>query len=141
MESNNNLSMHPVDLVGRAVTYLAGVFQAGGGDQDWEAAREQSSLIVPTAIDLPADAAQVSCSAGFTAVTTADGAVYAFGLNGMGQCGVGHTSNNVWKPTPVTGLSGEFAPGKRVDVPQSHPIQQTALGLPAPIRKLLDRTQ
>ena len=60
---------------------------------------------------------------------TADGVVYAFGLNGMGQCGFGHTSNNVWKPKSVTGLSSEFATGKRVDLPQSYPIQQTALGL------------
>ena len=36
------------------MTYLSSVFKAGGGDQDWEAAREQSCLIVPVAIDFPA---------------------------------------------------------------------------------------
>ena len=73
----------------------------------------------------------VSCSAGITAITTAMGCVYTFGLNGIGQCGVGNPSNNVWQPSRVTGLSREFCGrGYRATVlPQSYPIQQTALGL------------
>jgi Regulator of chromosome condensation (RCC1) repeat len=125
--TEDNRSLHPVDLVGRAVTYLSNIFKSD--EHDWEAAREQSCMVVPTAIDLPEHPTAVACSAGFTAVTTVDGSVYTFGLNGMGQCGVGHTSNNVWTPAPVTGLSREFASGQRVDLPQSHPIQQTVLGL------------
>jgi len=35
----------------------------------------------------------------------------------------------VWTPSAVTGLSSEFAAGKRVDLEQSHPITSAVLGL------------
>lgn len=71
----------------------------------------------------------VACGAGLTAVTCADGRVYTFGLNGMGQCGIGRDSNNVWTPTAVTGLSSQVTGEDRTTLRQSHPIQTTALGL------------
>ena len=71
----------------------------------------------------------VSCGAGLTAVTCADGRIYTFGLNGMGQCGIGRDSNNVWTPTAVTGLSSQVTGEDRTTLRQSHPIQTTALGL------------
>jgi Regulator of chromosome condensation (RCC1) repeat len=82
----------------------------------------------PIPNDIPV---HVTCSAGITAFTTTMGCVYTFGLNAIGQCGIGKTSNNVWEPSRVTGLSREFcARGYRAtDLPQSYPIQQTALGL------------
>jgi Regulator of chromosome condensation (RCC1) repeat len=82
----------------------------------------------PIPNDIPV---HVTCSAGITAVTTALGCVYTFGLNGIGQCGIGNPSNNVWEPKRVTGLSREFcATGYRATgLPQSYPIQQTVLGL------------
>jgi Regulator of chromosome condensation (RCC1) repeat len=121
-------SLHPVDLVDRIVTYLSGMAKPNP-DQDWEAARKHSFLVVPTVIDVPESPVQVVSSAGITAVVAESGALYTFGLNGMGQCGVGHTSNNVWIPSAVTGLSREFATGRRVDLPQSYPIHQAGLGL------------
>jgi alpha-tubulin suppressor-like RCC1 family protein len=72
----------------------------------------------------------VVCGAGTTAVLDDQGRLYMFGLNAYGQCGVGHASNNVWRPTRVTGLSTEFSSGRtRADLSQSHAIQQVALGL------------
>jgi hypothetical protein len=71
----------------------------------------------------------VACGAGVTAVTCADGRVYTFGLNGMGQCGIGRDSNNVWTPTAVTGLSSQVTGEDRTTLRQSHPIQTTAMGL------------
>jgi hypothetical protein len=87
--------------------------------------------IDPTMIvthDVPVN---VTCTAGVTAITTAQGYIYTFGLNGIGQCGIGDPSNNVWSPSRVTGLSREFsAAGYRATaLPQSFPIQQTCLGL------------
>lgn len=142
--------MNPVNWVGRAVTFLSDAFHSNS-NPDWEIAREHSFLTVPTVVDLTMNhktnhdnsynsrqseeedddfsPVQVACSAGLTAVTTASGAVLTFGLNGMGQCGIGQTSNNVWTPSRVTGLSREFAASNRIDLPQSHPIQHTALGL------------
>jgi alpha-tubulin suppressor-like RCC1 family protein len=119
-------SMNPIDLIGRAVTSLSEMF---GSEQDWDSARKQSYLASLTEIPMKEPAAAVSCSAGFSAVTTTSGAVYTFGLNGMGQCGIGYTSNNVWTPSAVVGLSSEFATGKRVDLEQSYPITSAVLGL------------
>ena len=78
--------------------------------------------------DVPID---VACTAGVTAITTAQGYVYTFGLNGIGQCGIGDPCNNVWTPTRVTGLSRQFsAAGYRATaLSQSFPIHQTCLGL------------
>jgi hypothetical protein len=50
-------------------------------------------------------------------------------LNDFGQCGVGYSSNNVWRPTKVTGLSTEFSYGPRELLIQSNPIVQVSMGL------------
>ena len=138
--SYRNLGLNPIDLIGRAVTYLSDVFQDDKDTPDWNAARKQSYLIVPTAVstghyyDTEAAAVvveQVSCGAGVTALIMSDGSLRMFGLNAMGQCGIGHSSgnHNVWTPTQVTGLSSDFAPGQRADLPQSYPVQHVSLGL------------
>jgi alpha-tubulin suppressor-like RCC1 family protein len=73
---------------------------------------------------------QVACSAGLTAVIGASGTLYTFGLNGFGQCGIGESTNNVWAPTAVTGLSTEFAAdGPRSEMHQQHAVTSVALGL------------
>jgi hypothetical protein len=130
--AHDPVALHPVSLVGRAVTYLSQVFQKPGvTPEDWEEARRQSFLPSLAPVRLPRGEvpAQVACSAGLTAVACRSGGLYAFGLNGIGQCGVGYGSNNVWGPERVTGLSSEFAEGPRAELGQSHPIRRVALGL------------
>lgn len=125
----------PTDIVGRVVTFLSDIFLSGT-ETDWEAARQQSSMITWTPLeDLFPEVISVviECGAGSTAVVgETTGALYMFGLNGMGQCGIGTTSNNVWTPTAVTGLSRKIdsthTGTERVKVKQSHPIQSVALG-------------
>ena len=135
-------SWHPVDLIGRTIQYMSEMFLKD--THNWDQMREQSFLTSPTEILIPAKVKKkkasnnttpnappvaVSCGAGVTAVTCADGLVYTFGLNGMGQCGVGEESNNVWTPTAVTGLSSEFAMADRALLAPSHPVRQTVMGL------------
>ena len=123
---------NPTELVAGFVTALADAFSPDS--KDWETARQQSILPKLTAVsagnlesgDYPV---QVACSAGFSALLTKKGYLYAFGLNGYGQCGIGVTNNNVWQPTRVTGLSSEFAQVPRAEMEQSFPIIQAALGL------------
>jgi alpha-tubulin suppressor-like RCC1 family protein len=125
-------SMDPTSLVGRFVTYLSDTF-LDQPEAHWDQAREHSFLPALTRIPLPEDdqaPVSVSCSAGLTAVLTRSGRLYTLGLNQYGQCGNGHTSNNVWTPQLVTGLSSEVATqGPRSDLPQSSPITQVSLGL------------
>ena len=148
-DGSGSISLHPGDIIGGAITYMAEIFIKE--KQDWDLAREHSFLTTLTAIPMPEDEVEfdataiaannsqnnnhsnpvaVSCSAGVTLVQCADGTLRAFGLNGMGQCGTGRDSNNVWTPTRVTGLSSEFAAAvPRHELPQSHPIRQAVLGL------------
>ena len=180
------VSFNPIHFVGQVITTLSKAFGNPKKDPDWDAARDQSFLIVPTPLPLPFDTTttattsttiasttsntpaitsntpattttttsdtadsllfwtddpaapapndvpiQVAGAAGLTAVTTAHGHVYTFGLNGMGQCGIGDSSNNVWTPSRVTGLSREFSGAgyRATTLPQSYPIAQVCLGL------------
>jgi hypothetical protein len=109
--SDESLSMAPTALVGRFVTFLTEILQPMEKQKEWELGAQYSMLptLQPVALpdnDIPV---QVACSAGLTAVIGASGTLYTFGLNGFGQCGIGESTNNVWVPTAVTGLSTEFA--------------------------------
>jgi hypothetical protein len=127
--SKGNKSLHPVDLIGRILSFLSDQFIADV--EDWETAAMHSFLKSFTELSIPTDDSPVSvrCSAGLSAVLSESGKLYTFGLNGHGQCGLGYQSTNVWKPGSVTGLSTEFATGKRSELEQSHPIVSVALGL------------
>jgi Regulator of chromosome condensation (RCC1) repeat len=72
---------------------------------------------------------EVFCSAGVTTILMKSGCLYSMGVNIYGQCGVGYTSNNVWFPERVPGLSTEPAPPLRTMLQQSYPITSVALGL------------
>lgn len=126
-----DLRIHPSALVGRFVTWMADIFQTEQQQREWEIGARFSMLPTWTPLELPNDdtPAAVACSAGLTAVVGKSGKLYTVGLNGFGQCGIGRTSNNVWQPTEVTGLSTEFAQGPRAEMPQEHGIQNVALGL------------
>jgi Regulator of chromosome condensation (RCC1) repeat len=161
---NNTISLNPIDMIGQTLTFLTKIFGNPKKDPDWDAARDQSYLIVLTMIPLPFDSTtmvattgstttadtttlpatidpttpvlndvpmDVVCTAGVTAVTTARGYVYTFGLNGIGQCGTGDPCNNVWIPSRVTGLSRQFSGAgyRATSLPQSYEIQQVCLGL------------
>ena len=131
-DDNQNLSMAPTALVGRFVTFLTEILQPLEKQKEWELGAQYSMLptLQPVALpdnDIPVE---VACSAGLTAVIGASGTLYTFGLNGFGQCGIGESTNNVWVPTPVTGLSTEFAAdGPRSEMPQQHAVTSVALGL------------
>jgi hypothetical protein len=120
------------DIVGAPIAILSNIFLP---DTDWDAARRQSQMADWTPFDdalLPEPPVHVSCSAGVTAVTTTGGILFAFGLNSIGQCGTGETSNNVWVPAAVTGLSrADDDPDVKVRMilEQSHPVISSALGL------------
>lgn len=62
-------------------------------------------LQVPTTVRLPPGeiAIMVACGAGITGVVCKSGALYAFGLNGYGQCGQGVENLQIWNPTRVQG--------------------------------------
>lgn len=155
VHARDTRSLTPTDLVGRIITYLSDVFLSSS---DWEVARRQSSMVHWTPLERQsqqptehhssmelnrkdttiekrsADSVDealvdVQCSAGLTALLTESGKLYTFGLNGMGQCGVGSTSNNVWTPTPVVmqPSQGEKVGDDADDAPH-HPITQVALG-------------
>jgi hypothetical protein len=124
--------MDPTSAVGRLVTYLSESF-LDQSEEHWDKARTNSFLPRLTQVSLPSSyhvPISVSCSAGLTAVVTESGHLYALGLNQFGQCGNGRTSNNVWTPTLVTGLSSEVATGgPRSALPQSFPVTSVSLGL------------
>ena len=131
----SDAGVDPTSLVGRLVSWLSETFQLDEVE-DWEVARQQSLMPQLTRVELPSVdgepliPASVTGSAGFTAVLTTDGRLYTFGLNGYGQCGIGKTSNNVWQPQPVMGLSFDFAfGGPRSEMEASYPIKSVALGL------------
>jgi hypothetical protein len=131
-DGSQNLSMAPTALVGRFVTFLTEILQPLEKQKEWELGAQYSMLPTLQPVPLPDDdiPVQVACSAGLTAVIGASGTLYTFGLNGFGQCGIGESTNNVWAPTPVTGLSTEFAAdGPRSEMPQKHAITSVALGL------------
>jgi len=71
----------------------------------------------------------LDASAGLTALVDPNGTLLTFGLNHHGQCGVGQSSNNVWTPSPVMGLSSVFAHDGRESQTQEHAICQVSLGL------------
>lgn len=54
----------------------------------------------PMQVDLR-NVKSVACSAGLTAVVTLDGAVYCFGVNKFGQCGLPKETQHVYQPTRV----------------------------------------
>lgn len=133
--SSSDPTWNPSELLGRTVSWLSHTFTPGV--EDWDSARLQSSMPYFTSIalddsieaqvEVPVD---VVCSAGFTAVRMESGSLYTFGLNGMGQCGVGYTSANVWRPQKVTGLSFDIVPNTpRAELAQTFPIVDVALGL------------
>jgi len=138
--SSGGAGLDVTSLVDRFIALASEVFQLSD-TEDWDAARRHSFLTTFTEIELPETMTEdgevvvdrpvsVQCSAALTAVLTERGNVYAFGQNGYGQCGIGRTSNNVWKPARVLGLSSEFAfGGPRSELPQTHPVTQVALGL------------
>ena len=123
----------PTELVASLVSWLSDSLSPES--QEWEAARQQSVLARLTMMDLHDETADedypvsVACSAGFSAYITNQGHLYTFGLNGYGQCAIGETTNNVWLPQRVTGLSSEFANIPRSEMEQTYPIAQVALGL------------
>lgn len=105
---DDNQGADPTSLVGRFITWLSDSLLSDA--EDWDKARELSILASLSPVELPHGEIPVivKCSAGLTAVLSSSGRVYTFGLNAYGQCGVGFTSNNVWKPQRVVGL--EFDP-------------------------------
>jgi alpha-tubulin suppressor-like RCC1 family protein len=123
-------SVHPIALIGRLITWLAIRFKYP--TTELEAARRHSIFPELAEIALPDSEvpSSVSCSAALTAIVTESGKVYAFGLNGFGQCGIGMTSNHVWNPSlPLRGLTSEFANQPRGEMEQSYPVVDVALGL------------
>ena len=58
----------------------------------------------PRPVVLPCAARQVSCPGNSTLALTADGRVWAWGLNSGGRLGVGLTVATVTTPKQVTGL-------------------------------------
>jgi alpha-tubulin suppressor-like RCC1 family protein len=78
---------------------------------------------------------QVACGPGFLAFVEESGALYTMGVNNRGQCGTGTTSNNIWIPEPVRGLSMTTLPigggdkiSDKIASEQDQPIVQVALG-------------
>jgi hypothetical protein len=124
--------LDPTSLVGRLVSFLSESF-LDQPEEHWEKARANSFLPQLALVPLPESdqvPVSVSCSAGLTAVVTQSGSLFTFGLNQFGQCGNGQTSNNVWTPALVTGLSSDVATqGPRSALPQSSPITSVSLGL------------
>lgn len=122
---------NPTEMVGSLVTWLSDSLSPD--TKDWETARSQSILSALTSVEVAEgnvhQPVAVACSAGFSAFITKEGHLYAFGLNGYGQCGSGYTVNNIWHPTRVTGLSSDFANVPRAQMEQSFPITQVELGL------------
>lgn len=134
---------YPVETVGSIVNWLSDALTPGV--QDWEYARKLSSIASFVDVDVGLDQtfnhqksdenifheniSEVYCSAGFTVLRTNLGCLYAFGLNGSGQCGVKASNNNVWKPTKVAGLSSESVISNHSESDQSLPIVSVALGL------------
>lgn len=98
----------------------------------WELAKQYSIMSELEEVEMPNYDApgRVVASGGLTAVVgQAGGTLYTMGLNNRGQCGVGYTSNNVWVPQQVMGLSEGFAAEGREYMHQAYPISQVALGL------------
>jgi len=78
---------------------------------------------------------QVACGPGFLAFIGESGSLYTMGVNNRGQCGTGTTSNNVWTPESVRGLSTTSLPigggdtiSDKIASEQDQPIVQVALG-------------
>lgn len=137
LDARETQSLHPTDIIGRTITFFSDIFLK---DTDWETARQQSALSEWTPVELPEPPIHVSCSAGVTAVTGASGKLYTFGMNAMGQCGIGAACNNVWEPKQVTGLSrasDETVSTERMELEQSHPIVTSALGLQRTFRAFI----
>jgi Regulator of chromosome condensation (RCC1) repeat len=155
-EYNGN-ALNPVETLGAIVNWLSDTLTPEV--QDWDYARRLSSI--PSFVNIEVNLEQfpststgsqqqsfddivndniseVYCSAGFTVIRTNLGSLYAFGLNGLGQCGIGYTSNNVWKPTRVVGLclSSDTGNVDDLETDQMFPIVSVALGLQ---RKSTDR--
>ncbi|CAB9497614.1 regulator of chromosome condensation [Seminavis robusta] len=98
----------------------------------WELAKTYSILSELEEVEMPNYDAPLSvvASAGLTAVLgQVGGTLYTMGLNNRGQCGIGYSSNNVWVPQQVMGLSDDYATHGREYLYQAFPVSQVALGL------------
>lgn len=123
---------NPTDAIGHLVDWLSDIFTPKS--EDWHMARHHSiqAELTPMplgfveGVEYPVS---VACSAGFSVYISNLGNLYAFGLNGYGQCGSGEASNNVWIPQRITGLSSAFASVPRAEMEQSFPVKSVALGL------------
>lgn len=97
----------------------------------WELAKQLSIMSELEEVEIPNYDApgHVVASAGLTAVVgQVGGSLYTMGLNNRGQCGVGYTSNNVWVPQQVMGLSEDYAASGREYLYQAFPIDHATLG-------------
>jgi Regulator of chromosome condensation (RCC1) repeat len=62
LKNNDTISLNPIDMIGNTLTFLSKLFGNPQKDPDWNAARDQSYLIVPTSIPLPFDTTRTSSS-------------------------------------------------------------------------------
>ena len=117
-------------MISSAIGWATGV--NSNDDEKWESAEQQSNLHDWTEVSAPNESSfnQVVSSAGFSTVLGASGTIYSFGVNSRGQCGVGTTSNNIWTPQPVVGLSStsKNKPASHM-AEQEDPIASISLGL------------
>jgi hypothetical protein len=80
--SNTNttiISLNPIDMIGRTLTFLSKLFGNPETDPDWDVARDQSYMIVPTNIPLPFETTKTvttpSSSSANTATTSTNDAL------------------------------------------------------------------
>jgi hypothetical protein len=95
----------------------------------WLSPRDKPGGAVPLPVAVPGfplgeRAVQVACGAGLTAARTHTGALYLFGLNAYGQCGVGVETITEFAPTRVLGAL-DPSPLPRVDAPRPPPKAET----------------
>jgi len=84
---------------------------------------------IPVAVSgLPPDerVAQVACGAGLTAARAESGALYLFGLNAYGQCGVGLETMTEFSPTRALGALDPTPPPLPGAPPPMLPIAESA---------------
>lgn len=128
------------NLIGWATGNLGG--DAAADKETWKIAEKFSLLDDWTKVDITSKRIgndtrikQVACGPGFLAVIAECGSLYTMGVNNRGQCGTGTTTNNIWTPQPVRGLSmtsasiggGDKASDERA-AEQDQPIVQVSLG-------------
>jgi hypothetical protein len=130
--------------VGAAISNLIGWSTGNEPDKTttavWDIAQKYSFLHDWTVVDgiggtsnaNSSKVKQVECGPGFMAFLVEEGTLFMMGVNNRGQCGNGTTSNNVWTPEPVRGLSLSLRKTDDRDInpaaEQDQPILQVALG-------------